>query len=321
MEAARGVQAGRHRGDRTDAAPRHRRWRRGSAGRAAARGLRLRGLGQLPPGRLQQHRRGLLQRRARRVRRGRRRRRYVNARTIASGSTLHELDVHNLSPCREPTCRRSSESTQCGKFVPELVWRSTRGRSSAPSCRRCSPATARRRCCPATRSRSRTRHTASSSPATSSCCCSSSGSSRGLPLRQGRVQGRHQQPPRRPPVRRARRLPRREAAQARTRPGSLPAASRALSRDSVPHVAEFIRADGGSYVDRPRVAAPPQRRPDRALGAGRHRDPRPDRLRARSGRSSSRSSTATSTTPRSHPSDAGVQRVYSLRVDTTTTRS
>ena len=65
-----------------------------------------------------------------------------------------------------------------------------------------------------------------------------------------------------------------------------------------------------------RLAAPPQRRPDRALGARWRRHPRADRVTTRCGRSSSRWSTGDyyyaeveSVEP------AGVQPVYSLRVD------
>ena len=65
------------------------------------------------------------------------------------------------------------------------------------------------------------------------------------------------------------------------------------------------------------LAAPPQRRPGRALGAAAAPRSWSGSLPRRFAQSSSRSSAATTTTPRSRASsDAGVQPVYSLRVDT-----
>ena len=69
---------------------------------------------------------------------------------------------------RDMPAPRSACPSSCGPRQPG---------SSACSCRLCSRATARRRCCRAARSRSPTRRAARSWRATCSCCCSSSASS------------------------------------------------------------------------------------------------------------------------------------------------
>lgn len=103
--------------------------------------------------------------------------RYVSERTIASGSLLYELDIHNVNALRVAVFGMSSDSVQ-----PTRLYRNGFGRrrpaSSAHSCRRCSKATGRAPSCPATRFRSRTRRAASGWRKTSSRCCSSSASFR-----------------------------------------------------------------------------------------------------------------------------------------------
>ncbi|MEH0821397.1 MULTISPECIES: intein-containing DNA gyrase subunit A [Micromonospora] len=49
--------------------------------------------------------------------------RYVAERVIASGSTLHELDVQNLSALRASVLGEMVGARSAGKFVPEFVWR------------------------------------------------------------------------------------------------------------------------------------------------------------------------------------------------------
>ncbi len=51
--------------------------------------------------------------------------RYVSSRTIASGSTLHELDVHNLSALLASPLAPLARARSAAKFVPERVWAST----------------------------------------------------------------------------------------------------------------------------------------------------------------------------------------------------
>ncbi len=49
--------------------------------------------------------------------------RYVAERVIASGSTLHELDVQDLSALRASVLGEMVGARSAGKFVPEFVWR------------------------------------------------------------------------------------------------------------------------------------------------------------------------------------------------------
>ncbi|WP_435121246.1 intein-containing DNA gyrase subunit A [Micromonospora tulbaghiae] len=49
--------------------------------------------------------------------------RYVAERVIASGSTLYELDVQNLSALRASVLGEMVGARSAGKFVPEFVWR------------------------------------------------------------------------------------------------------------------------------------------------------------------------------------------------------
>ncbi len=49
-------------------------------------------------------------------------RRYVQERTIASGSLLHELDVHNLDALRRSPLAELAGSRSAAKFVPEAIW-------------------------------------------------------------------------------------------------------------------------------------------------------------------------------------------------------
>ncbi|MGH3748393.1 MAG: DNA gyrase subunit A, partial [Micromonosporaceae bacterium] len=51
--------------------------------------------------------------------------RYVAQRTIASGSVLHELDIHNLVPLRASLLAEMIGHRSAAKFVPEFVWRGT----------------------------------------------------------------------------------------------------------------------------------------------------------------------------------------------------
>jgi DNA gyrase subunit A len=53
--------------------------------------------------------------------------RYVSERRIASGSTLHELDIHNLSALRSSPLAELGESKSAGKSIPERVWRGSQG--------------------------------------------------------------------------------------------------------------------------------------------------------------------------------------------------
>ena len=48
--------------------------------------------------------------------------RYLNSRTIASGSVLHELDVHNLSALRRSRLAKMEGLRSADKRVPEFVW-------------------------------------------------------------------------------------------------------------------------------------------------------------------------------------------------------
>lgn len=50
--------------------------------------------------------------------------RYVSERTIASGSVLFELDIHNLSGISNSPLAELSDVRSADKFVPEWVWRS-----------------------------------------------------------------------------------------------------------------------------------------------------------------------------------------------------
>jgi DNA gyrase subunit A len=50
--------------------------------------------------------------------------RYVSARTIASGSLLHELDIHNLSDLRKTRLGELSGQRSADKFVPDWLWSS-----------------------------------------------------------------------------------------------------------------------------------------------------------------------------------------------------
>src|SRR5439155_26479362 len=50
--------------------------------------------------------------------------RYVYERTIASGSRLLELDVHNLDGLRASPLAELVGARAAAKVVPELVWRS-----------------------------------------------------------------------------------------------------------------------------------------------------------------------------------------------------
>ncbi|MER7459114.1 intein-containing DNA gyrase subunit A [Micromonospora sp. NPDC126480] len=49
--------------------------------------------------------------------------RYVSERVIASGSTLHELDVQDLAALRTSVLGELIGARSAGKFVPEFVWR------------------------------------------------------------------------------------------------------------------------------------------------------------------------------------------------------
>jgi DNA gyrase subunit A len=57
-------------------------------------------------------------------------RRYVTSRAIASGSTLHELDIHDLTALRESCLGGLISQRSAGKYIPEVIWR------SAPAVRR-----------------------------------------------------------------------------------------------------------------------------------------------------------------------------------------
>jgi len=50
--------------------------------------------------------------------------RYLSRRTIASGSVLHELDVHNLDALRRSVLGELVGARSAGKFVPTFVWES-----------------------------------------------------------------------------------------------------------------------------------------------------------------------------------------------------
>ena len=141
------------------------------------------------------------------------------------------------------------------------------------------------------------------------------------PVRHRRDRGRHHQLARCPDLR---------ASTSGSSAASRPSSSRGPRRRS-PAEQSAARSSGLRAVrrgsssastaspgrDRARLAAPAQRRPDRAVGARPRRDPGPDHRTRRRSRWSSRWSTAGSTTPRSiEVADAGVQPVYSLRVDT-----
>jgi DNA gyrase subunit A len=49
--------------------------------------------------------------------------RYVNSRVIASGSVLHELDIHNLDALRSSPLAPLTNHRSRDKFIPEPVWR------------------------------------------------------------------------------------------------------------------------------------------------------------------------------------------------------
>lgn len=51
-------------------------------------------------------------------------RRYVSSRTIASGSLLHELDVHNLAALRKTRLGELCGQRSADKYVPEWLWQS-----------------------------------------------------------------------------------------------------------------------------------------------------------------------------------------------------
>ena len=103
--------------------------------------------------------------------------RYVSERTIASGSTLLELDVQNtealqrsaLAPLRGSGAALPSA---CRTGLGAVVLSIQAGLSAVAAAR----ATALPRCCRGARSRCRTRHTARASAAMSSSCSSSSAS-------------------------------------------------------------------------------------------------------------------------------------------------
>ncbi|MFI7677183.1 intein-containing DNA gyrase subunit A [Actinophytocola sp. NPDC049390] len=50
--------------------------------------------------------------------------RYISSRTIASGSVLHELDVHNLGALKKSVLGAMVGQRSADKHVPEFVWRS-----------------------------------------------------------------------------------------------------------------------------------------------------------------------------------------------------
>ncbi|CAN5808534.1 intein-containing DNA gyrase subunit A [soil metagenome] len=50
--------------------------------------------------------------------------RYVSSRTIASGSLLHELDIHNLAALRESRLGEMCGQRSADKVVPEWIWHS-----------------------------------------------------------------------------------------------------------------------------------------------------------------------------------------------------
>lgn len=51
-------------------------------------------------------------------------RRYVSSRTIASGSLLHELDIHNLEALRRSRLGVAVGQRSADKFVPDWIWQS-----------------------------------------------------------------------------------------------------------------------------------------------------------------------------------------------------
>ena len=51
-------------------------------------------------------------------------RRYISSRTIASGSTLHELDIHNLTELKKTRLGELAGSRSADKVVPEWLWQS-----------------------------------------------------------------------------------------------------------------------------------------------------------------------------------------------------
>jgi DNA gyrase subunit A len=98
--------------------------------------------------------------------------RYVSGRVIASGRTLHELDVHNLDALRRSILGEMVGQRSAAKRVPEFVWR------AAPAVKRAFLQSLfegdGRRCLPARPSRFRTRPVAPASHARYSSCCWSS---------------------------------------------------------------------------------------------------------------------------------------------------
>ncbi|OJZ69036.1 DNA gyrase subunit A [Mycobacterium paraffinicum] len=54
-------------------------------------------------------------------------RRYVSSRTIASGSLLHELDIHNLTDLRKTRLGKLSGQRSADKSVPNWLWQSPAG--------------------------------------------------------------------------------------------------------------------------------------------------------------------------------------------------
>ena len=140
--------------------------------------------------------------------------RYVYERTIASGSALHELDIHNLEALRRSrrsACLIGRASRRQARARARLARR--RAASSARSCRRSSPATARRRCCRASTIQvSYSTYSAAARARRAAAAARVRRRQPALRLRAGRAQGRHHEPPRRAALRRARRLPRRQAA-------------------------------------------------------------------------------------------------------------
>ena len=176
---------------------------------------------------------------------------------------------------------------------------------------------------PQLRSRSRTRHGASSSPATSSCSSSSSVSSRGS---RGRPRGEIKVVITNRRDARSVRAKRRASSASSSRSSTassrrFPTASSALSSDHAPFVADYIRSEAGSAAGRSRLARSAQRRSHRALGAGRHGDHGADRVGRGEGRHrAARRGRPLLRTGRSRSSPVRVEPVYSLRVDTARSR-
>ena len=148
--------------------------------------------------------------------------RYAYERTIDSGSRIHEADVQNLDAFRESELAELVGLRSAEKRVPERFG-PAQERSSGVSCRRSSPVTARPHCFP--------RDSIQVSYSTYSKQLARDvqllllefGIIGGSSLREGRDQGRPDQPPRRADLRAGDRLHRCQAGEARAPPGYRPA--------------------------------------------------------------------------------------------------